>query len=267
MELSVRPSVYALPSYSLTGDLLGFLRCGLQYRYTRIGKLPSTRPVQAWFGQFIHGVLEEAYRRYDASRAEGNPELPPLPQETIDDICELIRRRLAAQQLFPWGEDLENLGRERARVAVNELGPLMVRRCPRRGGVMARYEEWLAVCGLAPHCRRYPHELSGGMKQKAALVRGFVTDPDFVMLDEPFKSIDQAAKVAIIEHILRRHGGATLLLVTHDAEEARRLARSTMAFSGAPLADRTLRRAIPPRYTDERRGAASQLALTYAYPV
>lgn len=123
MELSVRPSVYALPSYSLTGDLLGFLRCGLQYRYTRIGKLPSTRPVQAWFGQFIHGVLEEAYRRYEASRAEGNPELPPLPQEAIDDICELIRRRLAAQQLFPWGEDLETLGRERARVAVNELGP------------------------------------------------------------------------------------------------------------------------------------------------
>ena len=131
MELSVRPSVYALPSYSLTGDLLGFLRCGLQYRYTSIGKLPSTRPVQAWFGQFIHGVLEEAYRRYDTSRAEGSPELPPLPEEAIADICDLIQKRLAAQQLFPWGEDLEKLGRRRARVAVNELGrelfPLIAR--------------------------------------------------------------------------------------------------------------------------------------------
>ena len=122
MELSVRPSVYALPSYSLTGDLLGFLRCGLQYRYTRIGKLPSTRPVQAWFGQFIHGVLEESYRRYEVSRREGKPQLPPLPEETIAEICELIQKRLAAQQLFPWGEDLEELGRLRARVAINELG-------------------------------------------------------------------------------------------------------------------------------------------------
>ena len=122
MELSGRPSVYALPSYSLTGDLLGFLRCGLQYRYTRIGKLPSTRPVQAWFGQFIHGVLEEAYRRYEVSRREGTPQLPPLPEETITEICDLIQKRLAAQQLFPWGEDLEELGRQRARVAINELG-------------------------------------------------------------------------------------------------------------------------------------------------
>ncbi len=131
MQLSVRPSVYALPSYSLTGDLLGFLRCGLQYRYTNIGKLPSTRPVQAWFGQFIHGVLEEAYRRYEVSRQDGTPQLPPLPEETLDEICDLVRKRLAAQQLFPWGEDLEELGRKRAKVAVNELGrelfPLIAR--------------------------------------------------------------------------------------------------------------------------------------------
>ncbi len=49
MRLSKRPPMYSLPSYSLTGDLVAFLRCGLQYRYTRIGQLPPTRPVQAWF--------------------------------------------------------------------------------------------------------------------------------------------------------------------------------------------------------------------------
>ncbi|MBD1863987.1 MULTISPECIES: PD-(D/E)XK nuclease family protein [Trichocoleus] len=123
MQLSQRPAVYALPSYSLTGDLLGFLRCGLQYRYTRIGKLPSTRPVQAWFGQFIHGVLEESYRRFDESRKRGAMNLPPWSEETIAGICELIKKRLAAQQLFPWGADLEELGYARAKVAVNELGP------------------------------------------------------------------------------------------------------------------------------------------------
>ena len=94
MQLSTRPPVYALPSYSLTGDLLGFLRCGLQYRYSRIGQLPSTRPVQLWFGQFIHGVLEEAFRRFDQGRRAGSPVLPPWPQAEIDDICELYVKML-----------------------------------------------------------------------------------------------------------------------------------------------------------------------------
>jgi hypothetical protein len=123
MKLSKRPAVYALPSYSLTGDLVGFLRCGLQYRYTRIGNLPSTRPVQAWFGQFVHGVLEEAYRRYNQARTEGHNDIPPWSDTRIEEICELIQRRLAAQNLFPWDEELEILGKMRAKVAINELGP------------------------------------------------------------------------------------------------------------------------------------------------
>jgi NitT/TauT family transport system ATP-binding protein len=125
-------------------------------------------------------------------------------------------------------------------VEENALLGLKLRRLPRTRRVMERYEAWLDLCELGRHRARYPHELSGGMKQKVALVRGFVTDPDFVMLDEPFKSIDRAGKGAIIEHILERHGGTTMLLVAHDAEEVRRMARSVMAFSGAPLAGRTL---------------------------
>ena len=123
MPLSVRPAVYQLPSYSLTGDLLGFLRCGLQYRYTRIGQLPSTQPVQLWFGQFIHGVLEEAYLRYADSAREGEPDLPPWSKDTTDEILNLIKRRLAAQGLFPWSLELEVIGDKRATVAINELGP------------------------------------------------------------------------------------------------------------------------------------------------
>lgn len=123
MQLSVRPGIYSLPSYSLTGDLVGFLRCGLQYRYTRIGKLPSSQPIQLWFGEFIHGVLEEAFRRYDESLRNKIPNLPPWPGDELEEIIDLIMRRLAARQLFPWSQVLEKQGKARAKIAVNELGP------------------------------------------------------------------------------------------------------------------------------------------------
>lgn len=123
MPLSVRPKVYSLPSYSLTGDLIGFLRCGLQYRYTRIGRLPPSHPVQMWFGEFIHGVLEEAYRRYRDSVAGGKPNLPPWPSAELKDIRKLITARLEARGLIAWDPDLEQLGSDRADVAIQELGP------------------------------------------------------------------------------------------------------------------------------------------------
>lgn len=123
MQLKIRPAVYALPSYSLTGDLLGFLRCGLQYRYTRIGQLPASRPVQMWFGRFIHSVLEEAYRQYDTARRAGQDDVPPWPHDRIQAICDLIKQRLAAERLFPWSEDLERLGDTRAEAAINQLAP------------------------------------------------------------------------------------------------------------------------------------------------
>ena len=121
MALSVRPPITTLPSYSLTADLLGFLRCGLQYRYTRLGNLPSSHPVQLWFGQFIHAVLEESYRQFK----EGQKKLPPWPQDQLDDIMDRIGRRLAARNVRCWNDESEELGRRRATAAVNELGPLL----------------------------------------------------------------------------------------------------------------------------------------------
>ena len=121
MALSVRPPIQSLPSYSLTSDLLGFLRCGLQYRYTRIGNLPSSHPVQLWFGQFIHAVLEESYRQVK----DGNKPVPPWPQVELDEIMDRIDRRLAARNIRCWNKDSEDLGRARATAAVNELGPVL----------------------------------------------------------------------------------------------------------------------------------------------
>jgi hypothetical protein len=117
VHLSSRPEPYIVPSYSLTGDLLSFLRCGLQYRYVGLGKLPATRPAQLWFGQFIHGVLEECYRRF----LEQGGSMPSKPE--IEAAADLVRRRLAAQGLRARNRDLEDIGEKRASAAVTVLGP------------------------------------------------------------------------------------------------------------------------------------------------
>lgn len=118
MSLSLRESPYLVPTYSLTGDLLAYRRCGLQYRYYNRGSLPPSRPVQQWFGEFIHGVMEEGYRVW----REDAPSFP-WSDERITEIEELIVRRLAARGLRYRNRRLLEISQERARRAINMLGP------------------------------------------------------------------------------------------------------------------------------------------------
>ncbi len=88
--------------------------------------------------------------------------------------------------------------------------------------------ECLAMVGLGDAAHKYPSELSGGMAQRVALARALAFSGDLFLLDEPFRGLDQALRDEMIALVKTRTKGASLFLITHDAEVAE-------AFGGASL--------------------------------
>jgi NitT/TauT family transport system ATP-binding protein len=95
---------------------------------------------------------------------------------------------------------------------------------------------WLAKVNLQGFEDYYPHQVSGGMRQRAALARAFVTHPKALLLDEPFGALDALTRMTL-QDVLReliREVRPTVLLVTHDVDEALFLADRILVFSNRP---------------------------------
>ena len=101
--------------------------------------------------------------------------------------------------------------------------------------------------GLSSHLSRYPGELSLGLARRVAVARAFAVRPDFLLLDEPFVSLDEATASRLREELvaLTGRGHVTTLLVTHDVDEAVRLADRLFFLSDRP-ARIVLERCLPP---------------------
>ncbi len=92
----------------------------------------------------------------------------------------------------------------------------------------------IALVGLTGFESAYPHQLSGGMAQRAAIARGLVNQPDILLLDEPLGALDALTRVRLQEEIQRiwRVEGVTMILVTHDVEEALFLSDKVIVLNG-----------------------------------
>jgi NitT/TauT family transport system ATP-binding protein len=99
-----------------------------------------------------------------------------------------------------------------------------------------RAHKLLESYGLDGFEHSYPYQLSGGMRQRVALVRTLATDPDVLLLDEPFSALDYQTKLILERDVHRiiRSQNKTALLVTHDIEEAVSMSERVIVLSGRP---------------------------------
>ncbi|MGC1465818.1 MAG: ABC transporter ATP-binding protein [Pseudolabrys sp.] len=126
--------------------------------------------------------------------------------------------------LYPWLTALDNI----------EF-PLALRHAPREER-RRRADEMLNLVGLQGFGSRYPHELSGGMKQRVSIARGLVQDPPVLLMDEPFAALDEQTRMTMGHELLRIWSmtNKTVVFITHSLTEAVYLADEVLVMSARP---------------------------------
>ncbi len=134
---------------------------------------------------------------------------------------------------------------------------------PGRAGATsaALVREVLEAVDLLPFANALPKQLSGGMAQRVALARSLVTEPQVLLLDEPFSSLDAFTRMRLQDHLLKAwvRYRPTLLLVTHDLDEAVYLADRVVLLGERPGRVVDVIRVAPPRPRDRRDPALAAL--------
>ena len=126
--------------------------------------------------------------------------------------------------ILPWRTVESNIGHG-----------LEIRGVPKgeRQEVVRRFVELIGLQGFE---RKYPHELSGGMRQRVAVARTLAADPEVILMDEPFAAVDAQTRITLQEELLAIAGrtGKTILFVTHSVDEAVFLGDRVLILSRRP---------------------------------
>ncbi len=128
------------------------------------------------------------------------------------------------QSIFPWMTVEENVG----------YGLRMRGVHPNVRREIVRY--FVEKVGLTAFVRAFPHQLSGGMKQRVSVARAFATDPQILLMDEPFASVDEQTRVLLQEELLRvwEENRKTVVYITHSIDEALVLGDRVVVMTARP---------------------------------
>jgi ABC-type nitrate/sulfonate/bicarbonate transport system ATPase subunit len=125
-------------------------------------------------------------------------------------------------RLLPWLSIRDNIGFGLNKISLKEKNKMV--------------DEMINLVKLNGFENVYPHQLSGGMAQRAAIARGLVTNPKILLLDEPFGALDALTRIQMQKEILRiwEKEKTTMILVTHDIDEAVYLGQRIIVMSARP---------------------------------
>jgi NitT/TauT family transport system ATP-binding protein len=136
-----------------------------------------------------------------------------------------------------------------------------------------RIAHYVQLVGLEGFEKAYPHELSGGMKQRVEVARALAVDPDMLYLDEPFGALDSITRLVMRGELLRiwQAERKTILFVTHDIEESVQLADRVVVMTARPARIRKIveidlphpRDLSSPRYLELRDGIFEEIGLAH----
>lgn len=130
--------------------------------------------------------------------------------------------------LLPWRTVLQNV-----QLAIDAVFPARSR-AERR----ASAERWVIKVGLKDHMHKFPHQISGGMKQRTGIARALSMEPEVLLLDEPFGALDALTRANLQDEVLRLHHEEklTVVMVTHDIDEAVLLSDRVVMMNVGPRA-------------------------------